>query len=233
MVPEDHAAAPAVRGNSFTKLAPVSKTYEDLLSYNRRWAAGHVAEDPRYFERMAEGQSPDFLFIGCSDSRVSAQELTGTHLGEIFVHRNIANLVVHTDMNLMSVLQYAVDVLEVGHVIVCGHFECGGVRAAVDGHYHGLIDKWLRTIKDVYRIYRHELDAIADPEKRHHRLVELNVREQVFRLCSTSFVQRAMRDRRLEIHGWVYDLEHGLLLDLEIDPAKDFDDMSLYGYDDL
>ncbi|MEM8904315.1 MAG: carbonic anhydrase [Actinomycetota bacterium] len=211
----------------------MSGRYEELLDYNRRWAAGHVEEDPAYFERMAEGQHPDFLFIGCSDSRVSAQELTGTHLGEMFIHRNIANLVVHTDINLMSVLQYAVDVLEVGHVIVCGHFQCGGVRAAVDGHFHGLIDKWLRTIKDVYRIYRDELDAIADPEERHHRLVELNVREQVFRLRTTSFVQRAIRDRDLQVHGWVYDLEHGLIRDLRIDPATDFDAVSLYDYDDL
>ncbi len=207
--------------------------YDELLSYNHDWAAGQVAEDPAYFERMAEGQSPDFLFIGCSDSRVSAHELTGTHLGEMFEHRNIANLVVHTDMNLMSVLQYAVDVLEVGHVIVCGHFQCGGVRAAVDGHFHGLIDKWLRTIKDVYRIYRDELDAIDDPEERHHRLVELNVREQVFRLRTTSFVQRAIRDRDLQVHGWVYDLDHGLIRDLQIDPATDFDAISLYDYDDL
>jgi carbonic anhydrase len=211
----------------------VSDGYDELLAYNRRWAAGHVAEDPLYFERMAEGQSPDFLFIGCSDSRVSAQELTGTHLGEMFVHRNIANLVVHTDMNLMSVLQFAVDVLQVGHVIVCGHFQCGGVRAAVDGHFHGLIDKWLRTIKDVYRIYREELDAIEDPEERHRRLVELNVREQVFRLRTTSFVQRAMRDRDLKVHGWVYDLDHGLIRDLGIDPTADFDAVALYDYDDL
>lgn len=199
---------------------------EDLLTDNRRWAAGMIAEDPQVFERMALGQSPDFLFIGCSDSRVSASELTGTHVGEMFIHRNIANLVVHTDMNLMSVLQYAVDVLEVGHVIVCGHDECGGVRAAVDGQFHGLIDTWLRTIKDVDRIHRDELDAIADPDERHRRLVELNVREQVFRLRSTSFVQRAVHRRDLQVHGWVDDLEHGLIIDLEID-TEDFADLGL------
>ncbi len=212
---------------------PDSAPYHQLLTYNRSWAAARVAEDAEYFERMARSQRPDFLFIGCSDSRVSAQELTGTHLGEMFVHRNIANLVVHTDMNLMSVLQFAVEVLEVGHVIVCGHHGCGGVRAAVDGQYHGLIDKWLRTIKDVYRIYSVELDAIDDPDERHRRLVELNVREQVFRLRSTSFVQRAVHARDLQVHGWVYDLEHGLLRDLEIDFERDFGDIGIYRYDDL
>jgi carbonic anhydrase len=197
----------------------VPHTYEDLFENNRRWVARRTAEDPQHFERLAAGQSPDFLFIGCSDSRVDASEMTGTRTGEMFIHRNIANLVVHTDMNLMSVLQFAVEVLRVEHVIVCGHYGCGGVMAAVDGTYHGLIDNWLRTIKDVYRIHCDELDAIADPVARHQRLVALNVREQVHHLCSTSFVQRRWgAGMGAHVHGWVYDIRQGLLHDLEVDP---------------
>jgi carbonic anhydrase len=208
--------------------------YQQLFANNRAWVDEQLARDPAYFSRLAGGQAPKFLFIGCSDSRVNANEITGTPVGEMFIHRNIANLVVPTDMNLMSVLQFAVEVLHVEHVIVCGHYGCGGVRAAVDNHYHGLIDKWLRTIKDVYRLYHRELDAIDDSEQRHRRLVELNVREQVYKLCSTSFVQRAWHDeRRLHVHGWVYDIEEGLLNDLCIDPDHDFDGGRIYLYDDL
>ncbi len=197
-------------------------SYEQLFENNRLWVADELARDPDHFERLAVGQHPKYLFIGCSDSRVNANEMVGTGSGEMFIHRNIANLVVHTDMNLMSVLQFAVEVLDVEHVIVCGHYGCGGVAAAVDGSYHGLIDKWLRTIKDVYRIYHQELDAIDDLELRHQRLVELNVREQVYRLCSTSFVQRRWGDDMgNHVHGWVYDLRHGLLNDLRIDPADE------------
>jgi len=153
---------------------------------------------------------------------VNANEMVGIRSGEIFVHRNIANLVVHTDMNLMSVLQFAVEALDVEHVIVCGHYGCGGVAAAVDGSYHGLIDKWLRTIKDVYRIHHAELDAIDDPELHHQRLVELNVREQVYRLCSTSYVRRRWGNNMgAHVDGWAYDLHHGLLKDLKIDPADE------------
>lgn len=209
-------------------------SYAELFTKNRRWVSDCLAEDPDFFERLAEGQQPSFLFIGCSDSRVNANEITGTGPGEMFIHRNIANLVVHTDMNLMSVLQFAVEVLHVEHVIVCGHYGCGGVHAAVDGHYHGLIDKWLRSIKDVYRLYRDELEAITDPEQRHRRLVELNVREQVFKVAATSFVQRAWHhERTLHVHGWVYDLHDGLLRDLEIDPVRDFESSAVYEYDDL
>jgi carbonic anhydrase len=201
---------------------PLAPTYAQLFENNRRWVAAELAADPEHFERLAAGQSPQYLFIGCSDSRVNANEMVGVRTGQMFVHRNIANLVVHTDMNLMSVLQYAVEVLGVEHAIVCGHYGCGGVAAAVDGTYHGLIDKWLRTIKDVYRIYHAELDAIADPVERHQRLVELNVREQVYRLASTSFVQRRWGPEiRDHVHGWVYDLRHGLLRDLMIDPAEE------------
>jgi carbonic anhydrase len=207
--------------------------YEQLFENNRLWVESELAADPDHFERLAAGQSPDYLFIGCSDSRVNANEMVGMRSGQMFIHRNIANLVVHTDMNLMSVLQFAVEVLEVQHVIVCGHYGCGGVAAAVDGSYHGLIDKWLRTIKDVYRIYHVELDAIADPVQRHQRLVELNVREQVYRVCSTSFVQRRWGAAMGEhVHGWVYDLRHGLLTDLDIDPA-DEPARSIYELDGL
>ena len=197
-------------------------SYEQLFENNRQWVEAELAVDPDHFERLAEGQSPQYLFIGCSDSRVNANEMVGMRSGQMFIHRNIANLVVPTDINLMSVLQFAVEVLKVEHVIVCGHYGCGGVEAAVDGSYHGLIDQWLSNIKDVYRIYHDELDAIDDTELRHQRLVQLNVREQVYRLCATSFVQRrwgsAMGDH---VHGWAYDLRHGLLKDLEIDPADE------------
>ena len=199
-----------------------SPSYRQLFENNRVWVAAELAEDPEHFERLAAGQDPKYLFIGCSDSRVNANEMVGIRSGEMFIHRNIANLVVHTDMNLMSVLQFAVEVLDVEHVIVCGHYGCGGIAAAVDGSYHGLIDKWLRTIKDVYRIYHEELDAIEDPEQRHQRLVELNVREQVYRLCSTSFVQRRWGDDMgSHIHGWAYDIRRGVLKDLKIDPAEE------------
>ena len=212
----------------------VPTSYEQLFANNRRWVAERLAEDPDFFERLAAGQSPKYLFIGCSDSRVNANEITGTAAGEMFIHRNIANVVVHTDMNLMSVLQFAVEVLRVEHVIVCGHYGCGGVKAALENTYHGLIDKWLRNIKDVYRIYRSELDAIVDDQKRYERLVELNVREQVYRVSSTSFVQRAWHhDRRLHVHGWVYDIRDGVLRDLEIDPERDFDGHDIYDYCDL
>jgi carbonic anhydrase len=209
-------------------------SYEQLFANNREWIARQTATDPDYFHRLAAGQHPKFLFIGCSDSRVNANEITGTGTGEMFIHRNIANLVVHTDMNLMSVLQFAIEVLHVEHVIVCGHYGCGGVRSAEDNRYHGLIDKWLRTIKEVYRLYHDELEAIDDPELRHRRLVELNVREQVYKLCSTSFVQRAWHDeRRLHVHGWVYDIADGELRDLEVDPDRDFAGGGIYRYDDL
>jgi carbonic anhydrase len=218
---DECGGTPARRGRlaAVTDRAPA---YHELFENNRRWVEATVADDPEHFERLAAGQSPEYLFIGCSDSRIDASQMTGVRAGQMFIHRNIANLVVHTDMNLMSVVQFAVEVLEVQHVIVCGHYGCGGVLAAVDGRYHGLIDKWLRTIKDVYRIYVDELDAIADPVQRHQRLVELNVREQVYRLCSTSFIQRRWgSDMKDHVHGWVYDIRQGLLHDLEIDPADE------------
>ncbi len=196
--------------------------YDELFANNRAWVSDVTAADPEYFERLAAGQSPKYLFIGCSDSRINANEMVGVRSGEMFVHRNIANAVIHTDMNLMSVLQFAVEVLEVEHVIVCGHYGCGGIAAAVDGVYHGLIDEWLRTIKDVYRIYHDELDRIDDATELHQRLVQLNVREAVYRLCSTSIIQRRWgADMAAHVHGWVYDIRQGLLTDLHIDPREE------------
>ncbi|HSL57006.1 MAG TPA: carbonic anhydrase [Acidimicrobiales bacterium] len=209
-------------------------SYEQLFVNNKRWVAERLAADPEHFHRLATAQHPRFLFIGCSDSRVNANEITGTRTGEMFIHRNIANMVVHTDMNLMSVLQYAVQVLEVEHVIVCGHYGCGGITAALEHSYHGLIDKWLRNIKDVYRLHRAELDDIEDFAARRDRLVELNVREQVYRVWATSFVQRAWHgERRLHVHGWVYDLADGVLKDLEVDPELELGGLAIYDYDDL
>ncbi len=208
-------------------------SYQELFDNNRQWVAGQLADDPEYFERLAAGQDPKYLFIGCSDSRVNANQMVGIRSGEMLIHRNIANMVVHTDLNMMSVLQFAVEVLDVEHVIVCGHYGCGGVTAAVDGSYHGLIDKWLGNIKDVWRIYHEELEAIDDPELRHQRLVELNVREQVYRLCSTSFVQhRWGDDMASHVHGWAYDIRKGLLKDLEITTA-DQPSLAIYDFKNL
>lgn len=187
-------------------------TIDSLLAENRRFVAEQLAADPAYFEQLAEGQHPDFLWIGCSDSRVSPNLITGTGPGEMFVHRNIANLVVQTDMNLLSVLQYAVDVLGVGHVIVCGHHGCGGVKAAMHGHAgpaHGLVDHWLRAVKDTEQYFWRQLEPLEEAA-RLRRLVELNVVEQVYNLGKTSIVQRAWHERqRPFIHGWVFDVGSG------------------------
>jgi carbonic anhydrase len=208
----------------------IQQSYQKLFENNKIYIEDKLASDPNYFEKLAEGQAPKYLYIGCSDSRVPANEITGTGAGEMFVHRNIANLVVHTDMNLMSVLQYSVEVLKVEHVIVCGHYGCGGVKAAVDNTSHGLIDKWLRNIVDVYRHYRKDLDAIADPEVRHKLLVECNVREQVYNLAMTPIIQRAMANSSLQIHGWVYDLKTGAINDLDVDVDTEFKDFDLYKF---
>jgi carbonic anhydrase len=191
-----------------------------MFANNRRWVDQRTADDPAYFEQLAKGQSPRHLFIGCSDSRVNANEITGSSTGDLFVHRNVANLVVATDVNLMSVLQFAVEVLQVEHVIVCGHYGCGGVHAAVDGEFHGTLDMWLTSIRDVYRLHHDELEAIADSVQRHRRLVELNVEEQVYHLSATAIVQKAWPDKVAEhVHGWVYDIREGLLRDLQVDPS--------------
>lgn len=192
-------------------------TYEGLLQGNKDWVAATLAEDSTYFERLSAGQKPPILWIGCSDSRVPANQITNTNPGDIFVHRNIANVVVHTDMNMLSVLDYAVNVLEVKHVIVCGHYGCGGVEAALGNKQFGIIDNWLRNIKDTYRLHHDELDKITNDKERCDRLVELNVIEGVFNLTKTSIIQnRWANGKALGIHGWVYSLKTGLIKDLAV-----------------
>jgi carbonic anhydrase len=195
----------------------MEKSYNRLLENNKAWALLKKNSEPEFFNELMQGQNPEYLWIGCSDSRVPANEITGTKPGEIFVHRNIANMVVHTDMNLLSVLSYAVEVLKVKHIIVCGHYGCGGVQAAMGHKQFGLIDNWLRHIKDVYRYHSKELDAIKDEEMRTRRFVELNVIEQVHDLGKTSIVQNAWQIKQpLHIHGWVYDLRDGIIKDLQV-----------------
>ena len=191
--------------------------YKKLLKNNKEWVEARLAEDTHFFERLADGQKPPVLWIGCAYSRVPANEITGTAPGEVFVHRNIANMVIHTDMNMLSVLDYAVTVLEVRHVIVCGHYGCGGVLAAMSNKQFGLIDNWVRHIKDVYHLHRDELNAIVDEESRARRFVELNVIEQVYDLGKTSIIQNAWRHRQMPyIHGWAYDIREGLVKDLSV-----------------
>lgn len=188
-----------------------------LLDNNRAWAAARVSHDPTFFSRLAGQQAPAFLWIGCSDSRVPANEIVGLDPGELFVHRNVANVVVHTDVNCLSVLQFAVDVLKVKHVIVCGHYGCGGIRAALDGTAHGLIDNWLQHVQDVKEAHHAELLALADVDARIDRLAELNVTEQVRNLARTTIVQDAWRrDQPLQLHGWIYGLKDGLIHDLGV-----------------
>jgi carbonic anhydrase len=195
----------------------VQNIYQKIFDNNKRWVASKNEQDPDFFKKLTYGQKPPILWIGCSDSRVPANEITGTEPGEIFVHRNIANMVVHTDMNMLSVLDYAVNILEVSHVIVCGHYGCGGVLAALDNKQVGIIDNWLRHIKDVYRLHKTEIDAIQDPELKSRRMVEINVQEQVFDLSKTSIVQNAWgANRELHLHGIVYDVANGVLKDLEL-----------------
>ena len=195
----------------------MEKSYLKLIENNKKWVKEQTDKDPNFFTDLANGQTPEYLWIGCSDSRVPANEITGTKPGEVFVHRNIANMVVHSDMNLLSVLSYAVEVLKVKHIIVCGHYGCGGVIAAMGSKQYGLIDNWLRHIKDVYRFHHLELDAIQDKIERERRFVELNVMEQVRDLSKTSIVQNAWNnDQPLHVHGWVYDLNDGLIKDLGV-----------------
>jgi carbonic anhydrase len=208
------------------------KSYEQLLLQNKAWVQEKNIEDKDFFKRLVGVQSPEFLWIGCSDSRVPANEITGTKPGEMFVHRNIANMVVHSDMNLLSVLSYAVEVLKVKHIIVCGHYGCGGVIAAMGTKQYGLIDNWLRHIKDVYRYHFKELDAIQDLELRARRFVELNVIEQVHDLGKTSIVQHAWQTNQpLYIHGWVYDLKDGLIKDLKVSFNSTHDLHGIYHLD--
>ena len=206
---------------------------DKLLLENKAWAQEKLEENPDYFKKLAALQTPEYLWIGCSDSRVPANEVTGTAPGEIFVHRNIANMVVHTDINLLSVLTYAVDVLEVKHIIVCGHYGCGGVKAAMGNNYLPLINNWLRNIIDVYKTNRVEIQSIQDEEKQFDRLVELNVLEQVHHLAETNIVQGAWKKREMPlIHGWVYGLNNGVIKPLiTIGPDSEMD--PLYKYSNL
>jgi len=209
-------------------------SYEKLLLENKAWAAEKVADDPDFFNRLSKLQTPEFLWIGCSDSRVPANEITGTQPGEIFVHRNVANLVVNTDVNLLAVLDYAVTHLKVKHVIVCGHYGCGGIKsAATKTDFKPVLNMWLRNIKDVMRHHVEELDTFTDEEQRLDRLVELNVQEQVYNLAKTTIVQRAWkREQRPDLHGWVYGLKDGLIKPVyEMKAGTHID--SLYEYEDL
>ena len=191
--------------------------YQKLLENNKKWVAESLEKDPLFFERLANGQQPPLLWIGCSDSRVPANEIIGAVPGEVFVHRNIANMVIHTDMSMLSVLDYAVNVLKVKHIIVCGHYGCGGVKAALGNQPIGLIDNWIRHIKDVYRFHATELNAIVDEEAKFRRFVEVNVQEQVLDLAKTSILQAAWNDeQQIEIHGWVYDVKDGIVKDLGV-----------------
>lgn len=209
------------------------KSYQRLIDNNTAWAAERLKVDPEFFTNLAEGQSPEFLWVGCSDSRVPANEITGTNPGEIFVHRNIANMVVHTDLNFLSVLQYAVEVLHVKHIIVCGHYGCGGVLAAMANNSNGLVDKWLRNIKEVYQKHEKELIAIPVDKDRANRLVELNVMEQVHNLAKTTIVQKAWKNRKLQVYGWVYGLNNGRIKDLEV-MVHEIDDLEpIFRYNNL
>jgi len=188
-----------------------------LLKNNREWAERIEQEDPGFFQHLSKQQNPEYLWIGCADSRVSADAIVDLPPGEVFVHRNIANVVVHTDLNCLSVIQYAVEVLEVKHIIVCGHYSCGGIAAAMEKKDHGLIDNWLRHIRDVYRFHQEQLDSIDDPKARNDRLCELNVIEQVSNVCNSTVVRKAWKHKQpLAVHGWIYSLEDGLLKDLDV-----------------
>ena len=206
----------------------MSDFYKKILDNNKKWVENKLAISPEYFKNLADGQNPPLLWIGCSDSRVPANEIIGAEPGEVFVHRNIANMVVHSDMNMLSVLDYAVNALKVKHVIVCGHYGCGGVKAAMGNSSIGIIDNWIRHIKDVYRFHQKELDAIENEKERFNKFVEINVKEQVMDLAKTSIVQNAWKNgQELSLHGWVYGLNDGYVTDLDVNFScdKDLDDV--------
>lgn len=194
----------------------IDKVFEN----NKAWITGKLAVDPDYFTNLGKGQKPEILYIGCSDSRVTAEDLMGVQPGEVFIHRNIANMVISIDLNVMSVINYAVRHLKVNHVVVCGHYACGGVKAAMQGSDLGILNPWLRNIRDVYRLHKEELNAFTDEDKRYDRLVELNVQEQCINVIKTAVVQEANRERGLRVHGWVFDVHTGKLIDLNIDFPK-------------
>lgn len=202
---------------------------EKVFKNNEKWIAQKLSVDANYFENLSKGQSPDILYIGCSDSRVTAEDLMGVEPGEVFVHRNIANMVISIDLNVMSVLNYAVRHLKVNHVVVCGHYFCGGVKAAMTAQDMGILNPWLRNIRDVYRLHKDELNAIGDENQRYNRLVELNVQEQCVNLIKTAAIQEAYKERGLQVHGWVFDIHSGKLIDLKIDFPKVLKDiMEIY-----
>ncbi|MCB0491514.1 MAG: carbonate dehydratase [Cyclobacteriaceae bacterium] len=208
--------------------------YNKLLQKNKEWVEAMISNDPEYFSKLAGGQKPPVLWIGCADSRVPANEIIGAPPGEVFVHRNIANMVVHTDMNMLSVLDYAVNVLKVQHVIVCGHYGCGGVRAAMSNQQFGLIDNWIRHIKDVYRFHQDELEGIQDMGERENRFIELNVIEQVYDLAKTSIIQNSWsKSKSPFIHGWVYDIRNGLINDLKVSVNENSDLPKVYQFENV
>jgi len=210
----------------------MSDFYKKILDNNKKWVDEKLSQDPNFFSDLATGQTPPLLWIGCSDSRVPANEITGTKAGEVFVQRNIANMVVHSDMNMLSVLDYAVNVLKVKHVIVCGHYGCGGIKAAMGNGSFGIIDNWIRHIKDIYRLNKEKLVAIEDETERFNKFVELNTKEQVLNLAKTSIVQNAWKDgQELSLHGWVYGLNSGYVTDLEVNFSKNDDLHELYQLD--
>ncbi|MBJ7538821.1 carbonate dehydratase [Marinomonas transparens] len=195
----------------------MSKKLDELFNKNREWAAKVTAEDPEFFTTLSKQQNPEYLWIGCADSRVPANQIVDLLPGEVFVHRNIANVVVHTDLNCLSVIQFAVDVLKVKHIMVVGHYGCGGIKAAMETKEHGMIDNWLCHIKDVYRLHREEVDAIEDDHVRFDRMCELNVIEQVANVCQSSIVQNAWNvGQELHVHGWCYSIDDGHIKDLEV-----------------
>lgn len=206
----------------------IKKVFEN----NKQWVKNKLALAPDYFTKLATGQSPEILYIGCSDSRVTAEDLMGLGPGEVFVHRNIANMVINLDISAASVIQYAVEVLKVNHVVICGHYQCGGVKAAMDSTDLGTLNPWLRNIRDVYRLHQEELDAIEEDAERYKKLVELNVREQCVNAIKSAPVQKSMRERDLEVHGWVFDISTGKLIDLELDFDQILEDIiSIYHLD--
>lgn len=205
---------------------------KQIFKNNQGWIKDKLNVDASYFEDLSKGQNPDILYIGCSDSRVTAEELMGISPGEAFVHRNIANMVPNTDLNVMSVIDYAVLHLKVNNVVVCGHYYCGGVKAAMESQDLGILNPWLRNIRDVYRIHNEELKSITNEDSRYKRLVELNVQEQCINVIKTAEVQRAYRDRGLTVHGWVFDIHSGKLIDLKIDFPKILENvMEIYHLD--
>ena len=212
-------------------ISDIEKSYKKLIEGNLRFSNEKKIEDPEYFKKLSLGQKPEYLWIGCSDSRVPANEITNTESGEIFVHRNIANLVIHTDLNLLSVLEYAVTILEVKHIIVCGHYGCGGVRASMSNQMHGFVDNWLCNIKDVYNKYQMELEIINNLDKRIDRLTEFSVIEQVRNLAKTTIVQEAWKKRPVVLHGWVYGINSGIITELNVIDKNNKDLEPIYRFD--